>query len=90
MPALEQHEQEEEQPISPPVEAFPIVLEMPLTLPSLQEHLVQWFYSEVKPVLIRTLAIPGGYQYHVSQPITIPQKLFVIVHPGTLKGCQQC
>lgn len=86
MAALEQHEQ----PTSLPVEAFHIVREMPLTLPNLQEQLVKWFHSEVKPVLIRTLAIPGGYQYHVSQRITIPQQLLVIAHPGTCKECQQC
>jgi len=90
MSAFEQQEQEGEQPRSLPVEAFHIVLEMPFTLPNLQAQLVKWFHSEVKPVLIRTLAIPGGYQYHVSQPITIPQKLLVIVHPGTRKECQQC
>ncbi len=86
MAALEQHEQ----PASLPVEAFHIVHEMPLTLPSLQDQLVKWFRAEVKPILIRTLAIPGGYQYHVSPRVAIPQKLLSIVHPGTLKECQQC
>jgi hypothetical protein len=90
MAALEQHEQEGEQPTSLPVEAFHIVLEMPLTLPNLQAQLVKWFHSEAKQVLIRTLTIPGGYQYHVSQHITIPQKLLVIVHSSTRKECQQC